>query len=232
MNLKEKLGDELFKQVKEKLGDTKVYLQSELGEDWIPKEKFNKELQKRQDAEKQIEDLKTQNSEQKTEYEKQIKEMQNGVKNLEKLTTDNEELNKQLTELREQSERTTAEYSEKLKKAEEDANNAIKETKFNSRIRDKIRSEGALKDSQLKAVLANIDIAKVSDDESLTGLTEQITGLKTSDPSFFGEVTISGDPPPAPPPPSGELSVDQIKKMTTEQILDYGVDKINAAVQK
>ena len=229
---KKALGDDaLYKQVIEKLGkDSKIYLQSDLDGSWIPKDVFNKESQKRKDAELVIDELKSQATEQKVEFEKQIKETQDSLKKLEPLAETNEKLKTELQTVRENSEKQISEYSENLKKTQEESERKIAETKFDGRIRDFIRSQGAMKDSQLNAVLANIDRSKVTNDETLTGLGDQVSGLKTTDPNFFGEIVITSDTPPATPPPTGQLSVDQLKNMSVEDIMQ-DLDAANAAVQ-
>lgn len=229
--LKKLLGEDLFKQVSEKLGDNKVYLQSELGKDWIPKTEFNKESEKRQEAEKRIEDLNGQLGTQKSEFEKQIKETQSKIKELEPLAEANTELSERLKTVQAESEQKVTEFNEQLEKTKQESEKAIKEAQFNSKVRDKIRASGAMKDTQLNAVLANIDIEKVSDDDSLTGLGEQIDALKQDASWMFGEIKIDGNPPAKPEPPKGEISVDDIKNMSAQEIIDYGVDKVQAALQ-
>jgi len=147
------------------------------------------------------------------------------------LAQTNTELAEKLKTVQDESAAKVKEYDEQIKAEREKAEQQIKETKFNSRVKDFVRSQGALKDSQLNAVLANVDLSKVTDDETLTGLKDQVETLKTSDPNFFGETKVLGDPPekPTPDDPSN-LTIDDIKNMSAEQIMAVGVDKVNAIV--
>lgn len=54
MDLKELLGEELYKQVIEKTGDKKIALVSD--GNWIPKEKFNELNENTKDLKKQLKD--------------------------------------------------------------------------------------------------------------------------------------------------------------------------------
>lgn len=228
-NFKKAVGEEVFNLVVGKLGkDAKVYLQADLDGSWIPKNVFDERIEKLKETEKSLNEQLTA---QKDEYEKQIKDTQKKISELEPLATTNTELSEKLKAVQAESAAKVQEYDEKLKTQKEEAEKTINETMFNSKVRDKVRASGAMKDSQLNAVLANIDLSKVSNDEKLTGLSEQIDGLKVSDPSFFGETKIIGDPPPKAGPLDSEISFESLRTMSAEDILKVGVDKANAAAQ-
>lgn len=95
MDLTELLGEELAKQVEEKLGDNHKLIDTKEG-NWIPKEKFdqvnsdNKELKNQlKDRDKQLDELKTK-------------------------AAGNEDLMKQIEDLKAQNQKTTDEYEQKL----------------------------------------------------------------------------------------------------------------------
>jgi len=93
--LKELLGEELFKQVSEKIGDKKLIVNDG---NYIPIEKFNEA------------------NESKKEYKKQIEERDKQLETLKVKATGNEELTKQFEELKLKNEEATKQYEEKLKK--------------------------------------------------------------------------------------------------------------------
>ncbi|MFS0776253.1 phage scaffolding protein [Neobacillus sp. 3P2-tot-E-2] len=96
MDLMQLLGEELYKQVAEKMGDTKIAIVSD--GNWFPKDKFdqvngdNKELKKQlKDRDEQLTDLKTK-------------------------AAGNEDLTKQINDLTELNKQTAKEYQDKLDK--------------------------------------------------------------------------------------------------------------------
>ena len=92
--LKELLGEELFNQVKEKLGDTKVMIDDG---NFIPKSRFDEVNGERQ------------------ELKNFLKERDDQLKDLKKQAKDSEELTGKINELQEQNEKTVEEYEDKLK---------------------------------------------------------------------------------------------------------------------
>lgn len=96
MDLKQLLGEELYKQVMEKAGDNKLAVVSD--GNWFPKDKFD-----------QV------NSDNK-ELKKQLKERDEQLTDLQSKAAGNEELTKQITQLTEQNKQTAKEYQDKLDK--------------------------------------------------------------------------------------------------------------------
>ncbi|WP_137744845.1 phage scaffolding protein [Robertmurraya siralis] len=114
MDLKEILGEELYKQVMEKLGDEKIDIVS--NGQWIPKQKFDdintslKELKDQmKDRDKQLEELKTK-------------------------ATGNEELQQKIQELQEKNENTEKEYQQKLQQQTFDY--ALKDALSGAKVRN------------------------------------------------------------------------------------------------
>ena len=95
MSLKEILGEELYNQVIEKLGDKKVDIVND-GR-WIPKEKFD-----------------AVNTE-KQEYKNMLNERDTQLEDLKKKARDSEELSKEIKELQKKNEETVEEYEQRLK---------------------------------------------------------------------------------------------------------------------
>lgn len=94
MDLKELLGEELYKQVMEKAGDKKIAIVSD--GNWIPKEKFN-EL-----------------NENTKELKKQLKDRDAQLTELGEKAKGHEELTAKINELTEVNKKTEADYQKKL----------------------------------------------------------------------------------------------------------------------
>lgn len=94
MDLKELLGEELYKQVMEKAGDKKIGIVSDGS--WIPKEKFN-EL-----------------NENTKELKKQLKDRDAQLAELGEKAKGHEELTAKINELTEANKKTEADYQKKL----------------------------------------------------------------------------------------------------------------------
>jgi hypothetical protein len=94
MDLKELLGEDLYNQVMQKAGDSKIAIVSD--GNWFPKDKFDQVNSDNKDLKKQLKDRDVQLSELKTK------------------ATGNEELTKQINELTELNKKTAADYQAKL----------------------------------------------------------------------------------------------------------------------
>lgn len=94
MDLKDLLGEELYKEVMEKAGDKKIAIVSD--GNWIPKEKFNELNENTKDLKKQLKDR-----------DAQLAELGEKAKGHEELTA-------KINELTEENKKTAAEYQQKL----------------------------------------------------------------------------------------------------------------------
>ncbi|MTI56148.1 phage scaffolding protein [Geosporobacter ferrireducens] len=93
--LKDILGEDLYNQVIQKAGDSKIDIVS--NGNWIPKDKFNQLNEENKDLKSQL-----------TERDKQLKDLEGKAKG-------NEELETQLKDLQEQNKQTTKEFEAKIK---------------------------------------------------------------------------------------------------------------------
>lgn len=109
-NLKDLLGEELFNQVKEKLGDTKVMIDDG---NFIPKSRFD-------EVNNQIKD-----------YKQQLEERDNQLEELKKQSGDSQELQQKIQELQQQNEQVKTEYEQKLQEQQFDhtLENSLKDAK-------------------------------------------------------------------------------------------------------
>lgn len=129
---------------------------------FLPREKFN-------DLNDQVKVLKTQLGERDTQLE-----------DIKKKVKDNEELTATITQLQADNKKLTEESETKMK-----------DQKFSFLLELKLRDEKVKNVKAVKALLAT-DKLKLNDDETFTGLDEQIKTLKESDSYLFGEDTLSG----------------------------------------
>lgn len=129
---------------------------------YIPREKFN-------DANGQVKDLKT-----------QLGERDEQLAALKKQVKDNAELTTQIEKLQEDN-----------KKVKEESEAKIKSQNFDFVLELKLRDYKVKNVKAVKALLA-VDKLKLNDDETFTGLEEQIKKLKETDEYLFGDITVSG----------------------------------------
>ncbi len=101
MSLKEKLGEELFSQVEEKLGEDEKLILNDGS--YIPKDKFDEANEKAKELENQI-----------SERDKQIEQLKND-------TQASDELKSKIEELQEKNEQTKEELTQKLINTKKDA---------------------------------------------------------------------------------------------------------------
>lgn len=101
MDLKELLGEELYKQVKEKAGDHKLAVIND--GNWIPKEKFD--------------DLNTE----KNDLKDRIKERDTQLNDLKEKAKDSEELSQQITDLQEKNDQDAQAFQKKLESQAKDS---------------------------------------------------------------------------------------------------------------
>lgn len=137
-------------------------IKKELPKYFIPKEKFNAVNEKVKSLEAQL-----------GERDDQLSDLKKKVK-------DNSELTAQIETLQNEN-----------KKVKEESEAKITNQKFDFELELKLRD---YKVKNVKAVKALLDIKKLklNDDETFTGLEEQITKLKETDEYLFGDTTVSG----------------------------------------
>ena len=155
MSLKELLGEELYSQVQEKIGDDKVFLASENDNgQYVPKETFNEKVKKAKFLEEQI-----------NQRDEQIEQ-------LKKDASTSKELKAKIEELQEKNEQTQTELQEKLRqqKLEAEIDKAL--------LKNKARNPKAVK------ALLEMDKVEMTE-EGIKGLNEQLESIKENDDYLF-----------------------------------------------
>lgn len=128
MSLQEKLGQELYDQVIEKLGDEKIAIVSDGS--YIPKQKFD-------DKNDEVKQLK-----------QQLADRDNDLESLRKKAKDNEELQQEIDDLKQQYDDTKKEYEDKIK--QQTFNYELEKALRNAKVRDPKDVVGQLDKDRLK----------------------------------------------------------------------------------
>jgi len=172
MDLKELLGNDLYAQVIAKTGDKKIDV---IDENYVIKQdydKLKKDIDKLKDEKKTI-----------------IQDRDTQLKDLADKAKDNEEVKKAFEELKKKNDEDLKSYEAKMQ-----------EIRFNSSLEKALMAYNTY---DIKAIFPYIDkqILKQNDDDSITGLDEQMKNLQ-KDKSFLFKVPEFQTPKPAFPDPN------------------------------
>ncbi|MBW1726883.1 MAG: phage scaffolding protein [Deltaproteobacteria bacterium] len=200
--LKQLLGEELFEQVTEKLGDKKLliddgkYIHNVDGA-YIPRKVFNEDKKKLKD---------------------QIDELTGKIEALQKAGNENEKLQEQLKEL-----------SEKLQTVSTESEARLLESERIAKIETALIKSGA-NDAYIDFLKTKIDseVVKKSESGEWIGL-DQINGLKESFPVMFGTQKVVGEPPPGGEPTP---AVTDLQKQYTAAVEQFGKSSPQAIAVK
>lgn len=160
MDLKELLGEELYKQVTDKLGDKKIMVDDG---NFIPKARFD------------------QVNEQKKELDKQLKDYKTQLEDLSKNNKDNEALAKQIEELQNTNKQASEAYENKIKAMEFDyaLDSALNNSKCkNSKALKALLDMNSIKyqDGKLEGLETQINSLKESESYLFEDAAPQNTG--------------------------------------------------------
>lgn len=156
MSLKEILGEELYSQVTDKLGDKKIAIVSD--GNWIPKNKFDDVNTEKNNYKTQVDNL----NQELGKLKKQLEDNQGATATIEDLQKQIKEKEEEMIKVRKQ--------------------NAIKLEVLKANPRDVADILPHLKDESIT----------INEDGTVTGLKEQLEGLKESKPYLFKEVEPQG----------------------------------------
>lgn len=156
MSLKEILGEELYSQVADKLGDKKIAIVSD--GNWIPKNKFDDVNTEKNNYKTQVDNL----NQELGKLKKQLEDNQGATATIEDLQKQIKEKEEEMIKVRKQ--------------------NAIKLEVLKANPRDVADILPHLKDESIT----------INEDGTVTGLKEQLEGLKESKPYLFKEVEPQG----------------------------------------
>lgn len=149
---------------------------------------------------------KTQFNEKNDAYKQAKQEIENltaDINNLSETNKANEALQSQIKELQDAATQREADYKE-----------SIKTLKIDTAITKALSKSGAMNETILTGLLDRTKIA-IGEDNTITGIQEQINALKESDPYLFKQDSIKGVVPgDATPKTNDGITKEQFNKMS------------------
>lgn len=149
---------------------------------------------------------KTQFNEKNDAYKQAKQEIENltaDINNLSEANKANEALQSQIKELQDAATQREADYNE-----------SIKTLKIDTAITKALSKSGAMNETILTGLLDRTKIA-IGEDNTITGIQEQINALKESDPYLFKQDSIKGVVPgDATPKTNDGITKEQFNKMS------------------
>ncbi|QEK11687.1 hypothetical protein FQB35_04535 [Crassaminicella thermophila] len=187
--LKELLGEELYGQVKDKLGDTKIMKDDG---NFIPKSRFDQVNEQKKELQKQVDELKDIS----TKYEA----LQNDITKWKDQAEQVPALKKKMEEWESQSIDLQTKLSEANKQIE---GFAAKEQEYQTKLRD-TQINSAIEKELMKhsvkypdLILGKFDREKIeiAEDGTVKGIDEQLNQIKENYKELFGEIKMTGGSP-------------------------------------
>lgn len=155
------------------------------GKNYVSKTQFNEKNDAYKQAKQEIENLTT------------------DINNLSEANKANEALQSQIKELQDAATQREADYNEN-----------IKNMKIDTAITKALSKSGAMNETILTGLLDRTKIA-IGEDNTITGIQEQIVALKESDPYLFKQDSIKGVVPgDATPKTNDGITKEQFNKMS------------------
>lgn len=155
------------------------------GKNYVSKTQFNEKNDAYKQAKQEIENLTT------------------DINNLSEANKANEALQSQIKELQDAATQREADYNE-----------SIKNMKIDTAITKALSKSGAMNETILTGLLDRTKIA-IGEDNTITGIQEQIVALKESDPYLFKQDSIKGVVPgDATPKTHDGITKEQFNKMS------------------
>lgn len=208
MDLEKLLGEELFKQVNEKLDGKKILIDE--GGQYIPKARFDEVNAQKKELKEEINSLSTKITENNSMLEKFQSEA--GA---------SKELKQKLKELQDLNANTQSEYEKKMQEKEAEWTNRELNAKKAFAVKEKLYQSNVLPNFQ-DVAFKQIDLDKITIDENgnAVGVDDMIGNIKTTLPEMFGKEIVLGTGAKG---TSGETP----KQFTKEAIENMSADEIN-----
>ncbi|MDP4143189.1 MAG: phage scaffolding protein [Bacillota bacterium] len=205
MDLKELLGEELYNQVSQKVGDNKIAIVSD--GNWIPKDKFNSINDRKKELETQIKDLE--------KVSKEYEDLKPQLEAMKTASSENPLLKQQLEDLQKKLESSTTQLNDYQTKNTE-WENKYKETQIDTAIKlGLVNAKVNPKYADLLSTKFDKSKFEFGEDGSIKGLDEQLQAVQESYKELFGEII-----PPSggtnPPGGGGNTPKDESKMTDAE----------------
>ncbi len=178
MDLSKILGDELYSQVKEKLGDKKIMIDDG---NFVPKSRFDEINNQKKELKDQVDNLNKTLQDNSKDFEK-----------FKKAAEGNEELQKQLADYQNKISETQNNFNSTLAEKEKEWASREVNNRKSFTIREKLLMEHA--DPKYIDLLMNqIDLNSITEAEGkFIGIDDVVTGIKTNFDKLFGKPQIEG----------------------------------------
>ncbi len=203
MDLKELLGEELYSQVKGKIGDKKLMIDDG---NFIPKSRFDEINNQKKELKEQVDTLNN-----------TLKTNSKDIEKFKKAAEGNEELQKQLTEYQEKVNLAQNDFSNQLKTKEQEWMQREINNRKSFTLREKLLMEHA-DPKYIDLLMKEVDLNSITEAEGkFIGVDDVVSGVKQNFDKLFGKPQITGtgingsNSNPV-------ISKDNIKNMTPQQI--------------
>lgn len=181
MSLKEMLGEELYLQVSDKLGDKKILIDDGT---FIPKSRFDEVNNQKKEYKEQVDTLK-----------KSFDDAHKDLEKFKKAAEGNETLQKQLSEYQEKVDNANKTFEETLKAKELEWQQREVNNRKAYAVREKLLMEHA-DTKYIDILMKEVDLESITEkDGSIIGLDDVVGGLKTNFDKLFGKPQIKGIDP-------------------------------------
>lgn len=178
MDLKELLGEELYSQVVDKLGDKKLMVDDG---NFIPKHRFDEVNNQKKELKAEVDKLNN-----------TLKESETAMADLKKSAEGNADLQLKLKEYEEQIKSAQNDFGAQLTAKEQEWAQRDVENRKAFAMREKLLLEHA-DPKYIDLLMKEVDLEKISvDGESFIGIDDVVTGVKTSFEKLFGKPVVTG----------------------------------------
>lgn len=178
MDLKEMLGEELYSQVVDKLGDKKLMVDDG---NFIPKSRFDEVNVQKKELKEQVDTL-----------NKNLLENNKALESLKKSAETSEELKKQIQEYQDKMNNVQKDFETQLTSKEQEWQQRDINNRKAFAMREKLLLEHA-DPNYIDLLMKEVDLAKISEDNGkFIGIDDVVTGVKSNFKKLFGEPVVKG----------------------------------------
>lgn len=178
MDLKEMLGEELYSQVVDKLGDKKLMVDDG---NFIPKSRFDEVNVQKKELKEQVDTL-----------NKNLLENNKTLESLKKSAETSEELKKQIQEYQDKMNNVQKDFETQLTSKEQEWQQRDIDNRKAFAMREKLLLEHA-DPNYIDLLMKEVDLAKISEDNGkFIGIDDVVTGVKSNFKKLFGEPVVKG----------------------------------------
>lgn len=178
MDLKEILGEELYQQVSQKLGDKKIMVDDG---NFIPKSRFDEVNNQKKELKEQVDTL-----------NKTLKDNSKDIEKFKAAAEGNTELQKQLQEYQDKFNNTQKDFTTQLTAKEQEWQQREVNNRKSYTLRERLLMEHA-DPKYIDLLMKEVDLNSITESEGkFIGVDDVVKGVKTNFDKLFGKVQIVG----------------------------------------